>query len=87
MANHTTTKASLNRFNIVENPKCDCGMYHNIDHVFFECHITKKQEVINNLIKLGYKEPLSTRDILGMELQSERYDGMEIISNGYKDEL
>lgn len=41
LANHTTSNASLNRFNIVEDPKCECGNYHTIDHILFECLISR----------------------------------------------
>ena len=86
MANHTTCNASLNRFNIVDDPKCQCGKFHTVDHILFECHQTRKQSVINKLKTIGYHEPLYIRDIVGVELRKKNYSGMIIIADGFNDE-
>ena len=87
MAIHTTCNASLNRFNIVDDPKCQCGKFHTVDHILFECHQTRKQSVINKLKTIGYHEPLYIRDIVGVELRKKNYSGMIIIADEFNDEL
>ena len=87
IANHTTTNASLNRFNIVENPNCQCGNRHSIDHILFECRFTKKQNIINQLELLGFREPFIIRDIIGTQLESKCYEAMNIIADGFENEI
>ena len=87
IANHTTTNSSLNRFNIVENPHCQCGNFHSIDHILFECQLTRKQNIINKLELLGFKEPFIIRDIIGNQLENKCYEAMNIIAEGFENEI
>ena len=87
MSNHTATNLSLNRFNIVDNPNCQCGNFHTIDHILFECRLSRNQNIINKFKHIGYKEPLYVGDIVGVELQNKFFKGMIIISEGCNDQL
>lgn len=46
ISNHTRSAHSLNRFNIVESPVCNCAQnYETVDHMVFECKETSDSKM------------------------------------------
>ena len=87
IANHNTSYASLNRFNIVNNPLCICGNYDTIDHIFFECSNTIDTVLNDKLLKMGHIKPLNIRNIIAKEIEDNRYDGMLLLTKVFEDIL
>lgn len=81
ISNHTRSANSLNRFKIVNNPKCSCGEnYQTIDHLLFECAETRDNNMEQKLRNCGYHPPWYVRDIIATEIEKTEKIAMKIIS-------
>ena len=70
IANHTSSKSSQNRFNIVDDPICECTKnYETVDHKLFECDSCSQDSRINLLValeKTKAPKPYCIREILAI---------------------
>uniref|UniRef100_A0ABD2XN55 RNase H type-1 domain-containing protein n=1 Tax=Trichogramma kaykai TaxID=54128 RepID=A0ABD2XN55_9HYME len=66
--NHTSLKADLHRFKIIESSLCDCDgkSEQNIEHIFWQCKKCTKErkELVSQLNSLNYFEPFNLRALL-----------------------
>lgn len=88
ISNHTRCKNSLNRFNIVKSPICECKKnYETVDHIIFECELLNNSVMKQKLRNIGYHPPWCIRDIIASEINNSEKNAMKIISNAMAKDL
>ncbi|XP_048519348.1 uncharacterized protein LOC125503315 [Dendroctonus ponderosae] len=60
---HCSTNQHLYKIKVIDNPSCECGQIHSLNHIFFECPINNNK-IYQELIKIGYTAPLNIEGIL-----------------------
>lgn len=63
---HCLTGEHLHKIKIREHPYCDCGQIESLDHIFFECPISKINnfDLYTEIIKIQKKSPINMQVVL-----------------------
>jgi hypothetical protein len=84
-ADHTSLKASLNRFNVVSTAECECGDgLQTEEHIFWDCKLYEDQgatmmDILSENSKKEY--PKSVTELLGLEEKRFLQDVCYFINN------
>jgi hypothetical protein len=78
ISNHMRCKESLNRFKIVNSPKC--GLYEEVNHLIFRCEkLSVNQNQIATAVKKMGLETMDIQDVIAKSLDEHRHDVMRKI--------
>ena len=83
IANHTCCAASLQRFNVVNDPLCACGAnYETVSHLIFECPICEpesREKLSEVLKKTGLNHVKELRDLLAICIEKSKFNVMRSV--------
>ena len=83
IANHTLCASSLQRFNMVNDPVCECQQnYETVQHKIFECEMCdreSREEMLSELKKSGLSHAKDIRDILAISLKKKEFNALKAI--------
>jgi hypothetical protein len=81
ISNHKRCKESLNRFKIVNSPKCECGLCGEVNRLIFRCEkLSVNQNEIATAVKKMGLETMDIQDVIAKSLDEHRHDVMIKIS-------